>query len=486
MHRTHTHSASLTPKSGVFPLRPKPRLAAGWLWALPAFLIVSGPPLARGEQRDALASLQGSVDAWIAWQLFVYVLAGALAVVYLIRPLRNGFSTRSGALLGFCALLLLLFSASSIWSPSVVATLGMSLLLCVAMLVTAQFAYSGAQSKVDTIALLNALRLLAGAIAALVLLIHLLGFRGMAEWVPTGIRIRGGRLGTQQILGPTVYAISLYFLAFRLRPAFTQLLWIAFSLAVIWTARTRAAYITMAMASAFIWFAWIRTRAQRRQTMQKLLVTAVAATTLAALVAASAGLLRSTWYRGSSADTVSTLSHRTTIWNWTLEQVAEHPFGFGYSTGFRQMFLTMDPITADAYLHEGLVVERIGEAHNSHLEILVAAGWPGFAAYLAILGIVGFRGIGAMRAARRHPDLRHGLQLSLILLAIYLADGMTTSAYALPTRQSFGLLLFAIGMVVMIAARTRKSIGHVAAETTRALRSPARSLKYSTPSGNQS
>ncbi|MEQ1438044.1 O-antigen ligase family protein [Fontimonas sp. SYSU GA230001] len=416
-------------------------------------LIASGPPMLRDERRGALASLQGQIDAWILWQLAVYALAGGLALLYLAGPLRRGVHRRNGPLLALSGFLCLLFATSSLWSPSIVATLSMSLLLGLAMLVTAQFASTGARLDHGALDLLGALRLLAGVLMGLVMLAYLTDQRGIVQWVPTGIRVRGGRLGVQQTLGPTVFVISLYFLAFGLRNRATELFWIAFSLAAVWMARTRAAYVTVAIGALGVWVLWIRTHPERRRLMQKLLLTSIVASILLALVAAFSGLLQATWYRGGSADSVTTLSHRTTVWSWTFREIAERPWGFGYSTGFRNMFLNIDAVTSDAYRYEGLLVERIGEAHNSHLEVLVAAGWTGFAIYLGILGIVVHRGVRVLRMRGISAELRHGARVAMILLAMFMVDGMTTSSYALPTRQPFGILLFVIGLVLIIEAR---------------------------------
>lgn len=416
------------------------------LWMVPMLLLVSGPPVLRGW-RDPLATLRTEFDATIVWQILVYLLAGGLALLHLLRPLRRGIHARHVPLIVLSALVALLFATSSIWSPSPIATLAMSMLLVIGMLATAQFAYSGAELAADPVEILSAFRWLAGALMIAVLVAYLLNVPGMTQWNPTGVRIRGGRLGTQQILAPAVFAISLYFLAMRLRPAAGELLWIALSLVVIWFARTRAAYVTLLVAAALVWLVWIRQRVGTRALLQRAAITLVLGGAFAALALASTGVLELTWQRGGSADSVTTLSHRTTIWSWTLNQVGEHPFGFGYVTGFRQIFLGMDPIMRDAYQYQGLVVDLIGEAHNSHLELLVAAGWPGFLLYLTVLAVVAYRGIRTVVLSAH--DRRHGPILALILLTICLLDGMTSSAYALPTRQSFGILLFSIGMVLL-------------------------------------
>jgi hypothetical protein len=42
-----------------------------WLWALPMFLLASGPPMLRDDWRDPLATLRGALDVWALWQAAV-------------------------------------------------------------------------------------------------------------------------------------------------------------------------------------------------------------------------------------------------------------------------------------------------------------------------------------------------------------------------------------------------------------------------------
>jgi O-antigen ligase len=454
--------------TGVAAMRedaPPPPAAAhkrlrSWLWALPMFLLVSGPPMLRGDWRDPLATLRGALDVWALWQAAVYLFAGALALALLLRPLREGVHRRQAPLLLLSALMVTLFCASSLWSPAIAATFAMGALLGIALLVTAQFAHNGARLRADPVRLLEILLWLAGGLAAAVLIAYLLEIRSVMVWSPSGVRVRGGRLGTQTILGPVIFLIALYFLAMRLRPAAPMLAWIAFGAVVIGLARTRATYIITLFGALLVWLLWIREISGRRGWMLKAAISLIVGSALIGTALVSSGAIERQWLRGGSTDSLTTLSHRTTIWSWTFERIAERPMGFGYSTGFRQMFLTMDPIARDAYRYEGLAVERIGEAHNAFIEMFVAAGFPGLLLCLSLLGIVLYRGANVALLERECAPWRHAARLALILLMMCLLDAMTKSAYALPGRQSFGILLFLAGLLVMLdcqrSARNRR------------------------------
>jgi O-antigen ligase len=443
-----------------------------WLWALPMFLLASGPPMLRDDWRDPLATLRGALDVWALWQAAVYLFAGALALLLLLRPLREGVHRRQLPLILLSTLMVALFCASSLWSPAIAATFAMGALLGIALLVTAQFAHNGAQLRADAIRLLEILLWLAGGLAAAVLVAYLLDVRSVTVWSPSGVRVRGGRLGTQTILGPVIFVISLYFLAMRLRPAAPMLAWVAFGTVVIWLARTRATYIIALFGALLVWLLWIREISGRRRWMLKAAISLTVGSAVVGAALVSSGAIERQWLRGGSTDSLTTLSHRTTIWAWTFERIAERPMGFGYSTGFRQMFLTMDPIARDAYRYEGLAVERIGEAHNAFIEMFVAAGFPGLLLCLSLLGTVLYRGANVALLERECAPWRHAARLALILLLMCLLDAMTKSAYALPGRQSFGILLFLAGMLVMLdcqrSARNRR--GWIEAATPRSSR----------------
>ena len=90
------------------------------------------------------------------------------------------------------------------------------------------------------------------------------------------------------------------------------------------------------------------------------------------------------WLSGDR--TVSNLSHRTTIWKWSFKRVAQQPWGFGFTTGFRTIFLKIPMPEKVAIARDGLIVDRIGQTHNAYIEFLIGTGWLGAAALLMVVG----------------------------------------------------------------------------------------------------
>lgn len=83
-------------------------------------------------------------------------------------------------------------------------------------------------------------------------------------------------------------------------------------------------------------------------------------------------------------------STRVAVWGWTLDFVAEHPFGGGFNVyKLNKIEVTMRSRTGDANnsAEETRVVEDEARAfHSSYFEVLGEHGYPGLAIYLALLG----------------------------------------------------------------------------------------------------
>lgn len=388
------------------------------------------------------------------FQIAVYLLAGGLAAYYLTRAHARHLGRHQTTPTTLAGLLFFLCIFSALWSPSFIATVALSGLLGLAMLVTAQFAFYGAQLEADPIVLLHWLRLVAVLLVLLVWVSYAVGIGTTGGWTPEhGFRVRGGRVGVLSMLGPVVALISGYFLVFRLGHPVPQLVWIFFGIAAVWYSKTRGGYVTLLMAGAAIWCFWLwASLKHKRHAFRNVMISALLVAGLTLLLIVQGGFFENVWTRGHP-QAITTLTQRTTIWGWIAEKVTEQPFGLGYATGFRHLFISMDPVTRYAYRREGLVVERIGEAHNSHLEFLVGAGWLGFLIYLGLLVVIALRVYRVLRLVPAGTNLAHAGRVVAVMLMMFVVEGMTNSAYALPTRQPFGFFLFAVGLVFMLETR---------------------------------
>jgi O-antigen ligase len=156
--------------------------------------------------------------------------------------------------------------------------------------------------------------------------------------------------------------------------------------------------------------------------------------------------------RGQSAQGIASASGRTDIWKFVIQYCMDHPQGMGYIAGFRIIFRQ--------YFALGLQVNvnRIGNGHNSYIDILADAGWLALTIYLITMVKI-FR-IG-FRYAQEHTYMalasdsasRHTLRCALVLLIYCLANGMDTADFSVPLRAAFYLQNIIICLILGISAR---------------------------------
>jgi O-antigen ligase len=156
--------------------------------------------------------------------------------------------------------------------------------------------------------------------------------------------------------------------------------------------------------------------------------------------------------RGQNLEGVKSASGRTDIWRFVIHYCMNHPQGMGYIAGFRIIFRQ--------YFALGLQVnvQRIGNGHNSFMDILADAGWLALAIYLVII-IKIFR-IG-WRFTQKHTFMllesdsasRHALRCALILLIFCLMLGMDTADFAVPLRGAFYMQNISIAIILGISAQ---------------------------------
>ncbi len=82
-------------------------------------------------------------------------------------------------------------------------------------------------------------------------------------------------------------------------------------------------------------------------------------------------------------------STRVAVWMWTLEYVQSHPFGGGFDA-YRQNELRVDKVETEKDGNQTEVdIETYTDAgrayHSSYFEMLGEQGWPGLAAWLALM-----------------------------------------------------------------------------------------------------
>jgi O-antigen ligase len=132
----------------------------------------------------------------------------------------------------------------------------------------------------------------------------------------------------------------------------------------------------------------------------------------------------------------------------------------GYVAGFRTIFRQ--------YYSLGLplVVSRIGNAHNSYIQVLADAGWPALAVYLImIVRIVAVGWRAAKVPSSKIPEYGCApgrvMACALALLFFCFACGITVADFVVPMRASYYYQNIIIAIILgayaraLIAARAK-------------------------------
>ncbi|WP_020672566.1 O-antigen ligase family protein [Amycolatopsis nigrescens] len=220
-----------------------------------------------------------------------------------------------------------------------------------------------------------------------------------------------------EILAIAVVLLTGYTLTYGLRrggphwpiPVYVLLLLIC--LAGLVATKTRGAVVG-AVAGILV-LLWTRWRGSRKV---ELCVVAAAVLTVVALTSSDA--IESFFARGESAEALSTLSFRTTLWGYALELAGQHPlYGFGL-TATRGVFLEST---------------GLGGGHNAVINLLVDTGLVGVLTWLALIGTVGYT---AVKLSRVRPEVLVTRILVLGLLAGMFTNSMFTQGLGAPATVS--------------------------------------------------
>ena len=411
--------------------------------SLPILWLYLGPPILRPvSERGAMESLAGVFDAWNIFRLAWWMLFALIALVsiYQHRQHVREFIRTMPQLVLWVFVWVSSLIVSSAFSPAPLFTLANAGLML--MLVVAGFDL-GLRIFARTVDLETVLRGLyvvsVGLLAMIVVNIFLdpgslLGVRGL------GFRIGGGFIGDTALLASVVIFLSLYFL---MRVRGSKAVWYAIatiaSLAILVMTRTRTAYIGLALGGGLFAFQWLLLVAPRARAIALGAILIAAGLVPPAIVAADAltgtsSINQMAQYLVRDATTVATASGRTTITAIVIEQVASQPWGLGYSAGPR---LLLQSSYSELGEH-GVHAERIGNAHNTFLEMLGGSGVLGLFAYLAFLTWVA---LNMLRVSDR------GMLPVRALFIYVVVAGLTSSNGVLPFFQASVLTWFVLGAV---------------------------------------
>jgi O-antigen ligase len=424
---------------------------------LPMLLLASGPPVFRQGFRASTESMNGKLDVWSMVQVGAYGLAAVIAVLYLLPRIRIGIPARHGAIAALATLLVATCALSGLWAVARLTTVAYSLLMGSGLLIVAQFANSVGEQHDGFMTSLYWLQFLSLVLGVAVLVTY--QFQpGVVAFYDHGLRVRGGNVAVLGLCGTVGLAVSAYRMLF-ITPRWwlVDLGFIGLGGLALYYARTRGLYVATGVSLCVLIGFYLRAATSTRVLYWRVLGVMIGLAAIGTLLIYDGSWFENLWSRGST-ESITNLSSRTYIWGYTIAEVFKQPWGFGYTTGFRDLFDHMNWFRQLQFQDEsGMPAEFIGEAHNSHLEFLVGPGWIGFFLYLALLWCVFLRMCGAVRFAASE-DALHAARLCLILFFGFIVDGMTASAYALPLHQPFGYLLFVCALALGVEAFNRRQM----------------------------
>ncbi|MES2753576.1 MAG: DUF5935 domain-containing protein [Pseudomonadota bacterium] len=101
----------------------------------------------------------------------------------------------------------------------------------------------------------------------------------------------------------------------------------------------------------------------------------------------------------------SSASTRIAVWQWTLDYVADHPFGGGFNAYLQNAirYETVQEVSDGSHteMKRVLIVDKARAYHSSYFEMLGEQGYPGLVLWLAI-NLIGLARMELLR--RRHRD----------------------------------------------------------------------------------
>jgi O-antigen ligase len=425
-------------------------------WRLPIVWLFMGPPILRGGPRDAMASLEGNLDAWNLFRMAWWLAFGLLALIEVHRQREHlpRFIHDGWVMLASATTLIFTFFLSSLFSPSPLFTIGNAALMSMAFIAAVDLGLKLRARLVIPRQVLHVCftvsLVLLGVVAALVV-VPLIVSGGWA-----GQRIRGGAIGGTHILSLVVFFTGLY-LGLGSR-AWLRVLYgsgAALGIVFLLLSQTRTAYVGFAIGAMLFAALWFGSSGLR----QRLAMIGVAAL----MAGAATGLLlqdefspgeplpeRAWAYLIRSESSLRSASGRDGIFPILIREAVVQPFGLGYAAGPRVVLLSQEH-EAELWYRYGVLPQRIGNAHNAYLEVFAGAGYLGSLAHLVLIAWL------ALGLARRRSDVYIPTKS---LLLIVLIEGLTGSSAILPLNQVSVLFWILVGLAAAaegdpVAATTR-------------------------------
>lgn len=402
---------------------------------------MSGPPLLRTASRSVTASEEMSIDGWLFLQIGLPVGIAAYTFLFLHQNRRAFQETlatrRSRRMLRLWIWLAVMLFISAFWSPNLMLSLIYAGLFSagVVMFVFTQVALRRLTFEQIARMYCNLLATVNIALLFLVCTLFAIAPQAVSAEVSGSVRLLGGTVGSVPLVGFNLIVAGAFCLLLT-QPKRGALLILLGAMCLIF-ARTRSAYL-----GALVLIVFIISIAVRRSSGRPIKLAALIS--LAGLIGLFfvdpeeiySILLRST----SLSDLSAFTSGRSDIVGWSIAKIAERPMGYGYISGFRDMFTSLPD---DEFL--GLIPSRIGNAHNSYLEIAFGAGILGFASIVWIMAQTLWM---AFRQSLRAPH-KSVMSLFFATFASYALFMLTASDFVIPARMAFAHLIILCAVITL-------------------------------------
>jgi hypothetical protein len=424
-----------------------------FLQRYPIFILAFGPPLFR--PLSGVDATKGVIDAWSFVQVGLLVPIAIRAMYRLASAQQVFIPKQIRSILRLAFLLGFLFLASAIYSPSHMVSAAYAVFYFLTLISIVEFAVDVYKFPPEWMQCLIHLRFIALLLFGLVLVALVIApsyvlnsTEGMGG---IGIRFHGGSVASVPVICPTIAIISAYCLLYRLEPRGRSVLLFLVGLAGTLSAQARGPELALLLCLAVLAVGW----AKRSRRFAYAFISISMALILflgPALAAIGGGRIWNMFNRGQSAEGIASASGRTEIWKFVVQYCMVHPQGMGYVAGFRQIFRTYFSLQSQT------ILSRLGNAHNSFMQVLADAGWLALAIYLIMMFKIVVMGRGFLRK-RIAPTLtqedspRLAIRCALLLLFFCFANGLDTADFVVPLRGAFYLQNLIIAIIFGISAR---------------------------------
>ncbi|MGD0548646.1 MAG: O-antigen ligase family protein, partial [Terracidiphilus sp.] len=400
----------------------------------PIFLLFFGPPIFRSNQ--GIDATKGSLDLWSFFQVALLAAVAFRAVLRLAANQAIIIPKQTQSILRLAIFLGVLFLASAAYSPSHLVSAAYAILYLMTMICVLEFVVDIYRNPPDWMQCLLILRLSSLFLFGLVLLTLLVSPTSVMNVIPgVGIRLSGGAVAPVTVICPLMAIISAFAFLYSLESKALSVFLFLAGLAGTLVTQSRGSELALFFSLAIVVFVWAKTS---KRSTYLFIAGLISAILLSAVLAGTVGGERiwNKFNRGEDAASIASASGRTEIWSFVFDYCGKHPQGMGYVAGFRVLF------RQHFSLGSGIIVEKIGAAHNAFVDVLAGAGWLALAIYLIMLAkVVAFGWRFAKRRAIATPasDLisRQAIQCAMILLLFCFAEGMDDSEFSLPLRSAF-------------------------------------------------